>query len=291
MTAKSIAVSTALVRLAKVVGPSAVFLVSSGCVSLDVRLSHFISPDRGPRTAAVARGYAVQDLIIHRADRLVGITHAHHPQSHAVIVFFGGNDFHRSIDGGEALEVLARDADVLLFDYPGYGDSTGSPTPAVILDTALAVFDYATSLETSHGKKRVLYGFSLGGMVAAQVARDRAVDALMLEATATNVESWARSRVPWYAKPLVTLDVEPQLAAIDSFSALREFRGDVLILASKGDSQAPASLSRTLHSQLRRAGVSSELVLFGKAAHGRIPHTPEFVPVFRQFVSRRRVSP
>jgi pimeloyl-ACP methyl ester carboxylesterase len=280
-----------LMRLAKAGAVLVVCAMSAGCVSAEVRLSHFMSPDRGARTAAIARGYAVQDLIIHRADRLIGVTHAHHPQSHAVIVFFGGNDFHQSIDGGEALEVLARDADVLLFDYPGYGDSTGSPTPAVMLETALAVYDYAASLETSSGKKRVLYGFSLGGMVAAQVARDRVVDAVVLEATASNVEAWARSRVPWFARPLVTLNVEPQLAAIDSFAALREFRGDVLILASRGDVQAPASLSQALHTQLRRAGVNAELVLFRKAAHGGIPHTPEFTPVFRQFISRTRVSP
>jgi len=278
-----------VVRLALAL--SGICVMACGCVSVDVGLSRFMSPDRGPRSAAIARGYAVQDLIIHRADRLIGITHAHHPQSQAVIVFFGGNDFHRSIDGGEALEVLARDADVLLFDYPGYGDSTGNPTPAVILETALAVYDYAASLETSRGKKRVLYGFSLGGIVAAQVARDRPVEALILEATAGNVESWARSRVPWYARPLVRLNVEPQLAAVDSFAALRAFRGEVLILASRGDQQAPAHLSQRLHSELSRAGVSSELVLFAKAAHGRIPHTPEFAPIFRQFVSRRRMSP
>lgn len=271
--------------------PSAIGVMLSGCVSVDVQLSQFLAADRGPRTAAIARGYAVQDLVIHRGDQLIGITHAHHPQSQAVIVFFGGNDFHRSIDGGEALEVLARDADVLLFDYPGHGDSTGTPAPSVILETAFAVYDYASSLETSRGKKRVLYGFSLGGMVAAQVARDRAVDALVLEATAGNVESWARSRIPWYAKPLVTLNVEPQLAAIDSFAALREFTGDVLILASKADAQAPASLSRQLHGRLLNVGVSTELVLFRQAAHGSIPHTPEFNPVFRQFISRRKVSP
>ena len=47
----------------------------SACLSVDVRLESFMTPDRGPRTAALPRGYAVQDLIIHRGDRLIGITH------------------------------------------------------------------------------------------------------------------------------------------------------------------------------------------------------------------------
>ncbi len=87
-------------------------------MTVDVKLSNFMSPDRGPRTAALAPGYAVQDLVLHRGDRAIGITHAHHPQSRALIVFCGGDQFRRSIEGGEALEVLARDADVILFDYP-----------------------------------------------------------------------------------------------------------------------------------------------------------------------------
>ncbi len=195
-------------------------LLTGGCVSVDVKLSNFMSPDRGPRTATLAPGYAVQDLVLHRGERAIGITHAHHPQSRAVIVFCGGNRFHRSIEGGESLEVLARNADVILFDYPGYGDSTGAQSAAAILETALAVYDYASALETSAGKKRVIYGFSIGGMVAAQVAGLRSSEGVVLEATAPNAESWARRHIPWYAKPLVTPRVDPSLASVDVVTAL-----------------------------------------------------------------------
>jgi pimeloyl-ACP methyl ester carboxylesterase len=277
-------------RFARLAMLLSVAFMQGGCVSVDVRLSHFISPDRGPRTAALARGYAVQDLVIHRGDRLIGITHAHHPQSRAIVVFCGSDDFHRSIDGGEALEALARDADVLLFDYPGYGESTGTPTAAVILETALAVYDYAASLETSAGKKRVLYGFSLGGMVAAQVARNRAADGIVLEASAPNAESWARSQIPWYARPLVTPRIEPELAAVDTLTALRQFRGQVLVLTSKADRQAPAALSEQMHRQLQRAGVHTQLVRFERAAHGSIPYAPEFTSVVHGFIGRVKES-
>src|SRR5262245_41302220 len=91
-------------------------LTPGGCVSVEVGLANLMAADRAPRTAVLAQGYAVQDLVIHRADRLIGITHAHHPLSQAVIVFCGGDSFHRSIEGAEALETLARNADVLLFD-------------------------------------------------------------------------------------------------------------------------------------------------------------------------------
>ncbi|HEY1282913.1 MAG TPA: alpha/beta fold hydrolase [Steroidobacteraceae bacterium] len=259
-------------------------LVQCACATVDVRLADFMSPDRSPRSATLPRGYAVQDLTIHRGERLIGITHAHHPQSRSVIVFCGGDVFHRSLEGGAALESLALGADVILFDYPGYGDTTGTPTTGSILDTALAVYDYASALETSAGKKRVLYGFSLGGLVAAQVARERPVDGVVLEASAASAEAWARSHIPWIARPLISPQVEPGLAGIDSVRALARFSGRVLVLASPADRQAPAGLSADIERRLHAAGVSVQLVRFPHARHGDINQSAQFVPVLRGFL-------
>lgn len=261
-------------------------LTPCGCVTVEVGLANLMSADRAPPSAVLAKGYAVQDLVIHRGDRLIGITHAHHPQSQAIIVFCGGDYFHRSIEGGEALEALARNADVVLFDYPGYGESTGTPTAAVILENALAVYDYAVALETAAGKKRVLYGFSLGGMVAAQIAGRRPVDGLILEATAPSAEAWARSQIPWYAKPLVTPRIEPGLASIDSIVSLRHFEGEVLLLTSPSDRRVPAALSLRMYRELRRLGVQTALVQFAGTGHGAIPHSPEYGPVLTAFLNR-----
>ena len=257
-----------------------------GCMTVDVKLSSFMSPDRGPRTAALAPGYAVQDITLRRGERTVGITHAHHPQSRVLIVFCGGDRFHRSTEGGEALEVLARNADVVLFDYPGYGDSSGTPTPVSILETALTVYDYASALETSAGKKRVLYGFSLGGLVAAHVAGLRASEGLVLEATAPNAERWARRQIPWYAKPIVTPLVEPSLASVDATKVLRQYRGEVLVLSGADDRHAPASLSTEIDRALRQHRVNSQLVEFPNSAHGAIPHATEFGTVLGRFLAR-----
>jgi pimeloyl-ACP methyl ester carboxylesterase len=181
---------------------------------------------------------------------------------------------------------LARDADVVLFDYPGYGESTGAPTPALILETALAVYDYAAGLEAPARQKRVLYGFSLGGLVASQVAGVRPVDGLVLEATAQNADSWARSQIPWYLKPVVRPRIESDLASVDAVSALQHFSGRVLLLGGRADRKAPAALSVRLQQQLLQAGVHARSVLFDDAGHGDIPHAPKFEPVLRDFVDQ-----
>jgi pimeloyl-ACP methyl ester carboxylesterase len=261
-------------------------LMQGGCITADVRLANMMSRDRPPRSAALPRGYAVQDLVIQRGQRTIGITHAHHPDSQSVVIFCGGNTFHRSLEGGEVLESLALDADVVLFDYPGYGDSSGAPTAAALMETALAVYDYVDTLQTSAGKKRVLYGFSIGGLVAAQVARERPADGLVLEATAANAKSWARSRIPWHLKPLVKPRIDPELVDIDAPSALAKYHGRVLVMGSQADRRAPESLSREIFRRLVEYGVTTTLVVFARASHGEINQSKAFAPVFREFLNR-----
>src|SRR5215211_2273412 len=99
--------------------------VLSGCAHLDVRLVNFMASDRGTRNAKLPAGYVIENRALMSGGQSIGITYAHHPASEAVILFCGGDTFHRSIEGGEVLEALTLNADVVLFDYPGYGDTTG----------------------------------------------------------------------------------------------------------------------------------------------------------------------
>jgi pimeloyl-ACP methyl ester carboxylesterase len=226
-----------------------------------------------------------------RPGRVIGITRAHRPGNRVVIIFCGGDVFHRSIEGGPVLAALARNADVVLFDYPGFGTSTGAPNPDSILDNARAAAEYVSRLATTAGQKQVIYGFSLGGAVAAQLAGERPFDGVVLEATAPDVGSWARSQVPWFAKPLVRIEVDPALARIDNARALASFRGSILILAGERDKRAPPELSRRLAQRLKDMGVRAEYQEIRHASHGDIYKSPLFEPAIDRFLAGLRGAP
>lgn len=102
-----------------------------------------------------------------------------------------GNSVNLTLD----LPVIRRFVDagisVMVFDYRGFGRSTGRPTiRGVVRDTvaAAAVHD---ELRPS-GIPSILYGFSLGGAVAAQVARRAWFDALILQSTFTSLRDQVR---------------------------------------------------------------------------------------------------
>ena len=86
-----------------------------------------------------------------------------------VIVFCGngGNRSHRThlLD---TFGVLGPDS--MIFDYRGYGDNAGNPSEANIVRDARAIWDYAIKDLDVPARRIVLYGESLGGGVAVQLA-------------------------------------------------------------------------------------------------------------------------
>lgn len=265
--------------------------LSTGCAHVDVRLSSFMAPDRSVASAQLPAGYVVENRILRRGTQTIGITYARSPRSRVVILYCGGDVFHRSIEGAVPLQALAKGADVAIFDYPGYGDTNGTPSTESILDAAVAVYDHLFSLDTARGKVRVLYGFSLGGMVAAQLAQDRRADAVILEASAITVEGWARSRVPMLLKPMIRVRVEPQLAGLDSAAALDHFPGKLLVLTSRADEMVSAKLAYELARKLEVTRRDVQVVEFAGRPHGSIMADATFGSRLSDFLDGLKALP
>lgn len=238
------------------------------------------------QTASLSEGYVIETHVLRRNGQTIGITYARHPRSRTVILYCGGSAFHRSLEGAIPLQTLARGADVALFDYPGYGESTGQPNAEAVLDAAVAAYDHVFSLDAARGKKRVLYGFSLGGMVVAQLALDRHADAVILEATAHTVSGWARSRIPVWARPLVRVRVEPQIATLDTAAALDHFPGRIAVLASRADRVVPISQSFEIVRRLERTRRDVRLLEFDGRRHGDIMGDLAFSARLSDFLDR-----
>lgn len=72
----------------------------------------------------------------------------------------------------------------LIFDYRGYGKSSGKPSEKGLYRDATAAYYYLLSRKDINHKKIVLYGHSLGGTVAVDLAtREPGIAILILEGT------------------------------------------------------------------------------------------------------------
>lgn len=106
-----------------------------------------------------------------------------------------GNLSHRAGIIREWLGVLGLP--VFIFDYPGYGRSAGKPGENACYAAADAAYDWLTQTRKIPPEQIVLYGDSLGGGVAVDLALRKPHRALILARPFTSIPDMAQLQFPW----------------------------------------------------------------------------------------------
>jgi fermentation-respiration switch protein FrsA (DUF1100 family) len=114
------------------------------------------------------------------------------------ILYCHGNAGNLSHRAGSitALQQVLHES-VLIFDYPGYGKSGGRPSEAGCYAAADAAYDWLMEKQKILPKDILLYGGSLGGGVAVDLASRKPHRALILLKTFTSTPDVARKMYPW----------------------------------------------------------------------------------------------
>lgn len=85
----------------------------------------------------------------------------------------------------------------LVFDYPGYGKSGGVPNESGCYAAADSAYAWLTLVRGVPAGRVLLYGFSLGGAIATDLAARVPVRALVLAGAFTSFPDVAQERFPW----------------------------------------------------------------------------------------------
>lgn len=177
------------------------------------------------------------------------------------ILFFHGNGGNLT-DRIEKLRLLTGlSADVFILDYRGYGKSEGRPDEAGIYRDGEAAYDHLTDERSVVPERIILYGESLGGAVACELASRHAVGGVILESTFTRASDLARKVLPL---------LPPQLYLKTRFDNLRKIAritAPVLILHGAQDTTVPPEHSQRLYAA---ANEPKKLVLIPGAGHNDI---------------------
>jgi len=86
---------------------------------------------------------------------------------------------------------------VLIVDYPGYGKSQGRPTEASCYAAGDAAYDWAIQSARVPAERLILFGGSLGGAIATDLATRRPYRALVLVSAFTSFPDMAQKTMPW----------------------------------------------------------------------------------------------
>jgi pimeloyl-ACP methyl ester carboxylesterase len=192
-----------------------------------------------------------------------------------LVVHCAGNAGDRYNSGLRYAQKAMPWADVLVFDYPGYGDTPGPTSAPAFEASAKGVSDYVTSISTN--RKLVFWGHSLGGFVCSRLAAQTpSADGLILETTAPNAAAVARAWTPSYARLFVRTSVVPSLASYDVVEAAAQVKGPILVLGATKDEVLPVVLARQVGDGLRARGVAVTYQEFPLATHQNVPSQPLF---------------
>lgn len=164
-----------------------------------------------------------------------------HERSRATVLFFhgnAGNISHRL----ESLEIFHQlGVDVFIVDYRGYGRSSGEPSEKGLYRDARAAWDWLTQEQGVAEDEIILFGRSLGGPVASELATRVEAAGLIIESAFTSVPDVAAELYWWLpVRWLSRLD-------FDTAAYLRRTQLPVLVVHSAEDEIIPFEHGRRLH--------------------------------------------
>ena len=226
--------------------------------------------------------------ILKSAQVHLAITRVERPISapRPLVVHCGGNASDRYESGALYAQKIIPFADVLMFDYPGYGESSGQADAQSLRAANRMIADYVKS---DFGARRplILWGHSLGGFVCADMVQHFSrVDGIILETTTTNAQDVSEAVVPWYAKLFIRPKVAESLSAYDMTQTLQGADAPILILGAAKDKTLPVELSRKLAEGLSSAGRDVTYVEFPDGNHISVPTQANYSAVIEDFVAR-----
>ena len=147
---------------------------------------------------------------------------------------------------------------VLLYDYGGYGLSTGTPSEARCCADALAMWNYLTEQRGIPPEKIILAGSSMGGGVTGDLASHVSPAAVIMESTFTSIPDTVRDTYPFIPAKWIC---HIQFRNIDKVPG---FRCPTLVVHSKDDTVVPFAHARRLYDRITAPKMFVEI----RGSHG-----------------------
>ncbi|MCU0858521.1 MAG: lysophospholipase [Pontiellaceae bacterium] len=191
------------------------------------------------------------------------------------VIYHGGNA--EDLAGHCKVMMDGLDANALLVNYRGYGQSEGTPGEKEMVADCIAVFDLFCAEKNIPASSVFLMGRSLGSGVAIQVAAARPQAAGLILATPyENIAAIAKVRYPWL--PVKRLLRHP-FPAID-FAP--EIKMPTLVLLAENDESIPVESGRRLGEKI---GGEKEIITL-PTGHYDINEHPAYFETINKFINR-----
>ncbi len=154
-----------------------------------------------------------------------------------------GNITHRL----ESIQQLNRlGLSILIFDYGGYGRSSGRPTEQSVCADAAGAWNYLTDHQNLSSKDIILFGRSLGAAVAINLATEVEPIGIIVESAFTSLPELGARIYPWL--PIKFL----ARYRFNNMDKIRDIRVPKLFVHSLEDEVVPYGMGKRLYNRAGR---------------------------------------
>ena len=161
------------------------------------------------------------------------------PEPRASALFCHGNTGNLTVSADIIPHLLSVGLSVLFFDYRGYGRSSGRASVRGVLKDSREAAAFHDALRPA-GLPSILYGYSLGGAIAAQLVRKHPFDGLILHSTFTSLPRLTRLLHPGLPLHLLAGKL------FDTIAVVRELEVPLLIMHGTADETIPCGMAHEI---------------------------------------------
>ena len=188
------------------------------------------------------------------------------------ILYFHGNASHMGNRAGIYSALAGKGFGVMAVSYRGYGKSEGTPTEQGLYNDARAAISYLTDIKDLKLSDIILYGESLGTGVAVQMATEKQVAGVVLQAPYTSTVNRAAEIYFFIPVTLIMTD------RFESIKKIENVKSPLLILHGELDATIPIRHGKKLFAT---ANEPKQAIFFPDVEHNNFDSSQIAEEVFK----------
>jgi Hydrolases of the alpha/beta superfamily len=235
-------------------------LLLIGSYFLQRHLTYFPDPLRTLPASLGLIGVEERVIVTPDGDRVIAWWGKARPGM-TTLLYFHGNAGSLAARSDRMARYLGRGIGVFMMTYRGYGGSTGKPSERSNVADAKLAYDTLVGAGVAPADI-ILYGESLGSGIAMQVAVEKEVGGVILDAPYTSLVDVAEVHYPYLPSRIFMTD------RYDTMKYLPRLAAPLLIVHGKDDYVVPVEMGLRVHA---KAPEPKEIVVLPVAGHSDHP--------------------
>jgi len=244
-----------MVKLALVLA-SAYGIIAVAAFIAQRRLMYFPDATRVPPSSFALTGVEEQVLETPDGARLIA-WYGRAAPGRPTLLYFHGNAGNLANRSERVRKYTSRGYGVFMLSYRGYSGSTGRASEQANVADAKLAYDALIADGVAPGDI-VLYGESLGSGIAVQLAAEKPVGGLVLDAPYTSIVDVAAGAYPFFPVRWFLFD------RYETLRYLPKVHAPLLVLHGEEDEVIPVAMGRAVY---EAANAPKEIVTFPGAGH------------------------